>query len=60
MARMAASLPKLLHGPKTQFHQLPMLTLKKDNGTIFLLVGEVAATCRLLFDIVEGTFAGLY
>ena len=39
---------------------VPMLTRRRKMAPFFLLVGEVAATCRLLFDPVEGTFARLY
>ena len=45
---------------KKQFRQLPMLTGRRKMAPFFLLVGEVVATCRLLFDIVEGKFARLY
>lgn len=50
----------LTRAKKKQFHQLPMLTRRRKMAPFFLLVGEVVATCRLLFDIVEGTFARLY
>lgn len=50
----------LTQAKKKQFRQLPMLTRRRKMAPFFLLVGEVAATFRLLFDIVEGTFARLY
>lgn len=54
------SFAKSLTWAKKQFCQLPMLTRRRKMAPFFLLVGEVVATFRLLFDIVEGTFARLY
>ena len=45
---------------KKQFRQLAMLTRRRKMAPFFLLVGEVVATCRLLFDAVKGGFVRLY
>ena len=50
----------LTRAKKKQFCQLPMLTRRRKMAPFFLFWGEVAATFRLLFDIVEATFARLY